>query len=339
MHALGGLAGRHHRHRRLLGRQHQLVEGPLFAREAAVDREGAGDVAVVVIAERAAGVDQQQVAIAQQGVVGGVVQHAGVVAAGDDRAVGRSAGALLEEVLLDHGLHLPLVQPGPCHPTRQLVGFGGDAGRFAQALQLLGTLAQPHLMQQRAGRHQPQGGPPRARGAVQLAAPGLQHQRLHLGVAADPEGDALGAVEIPPQPFGQFGAGMGQVGAEAFHRSLAAPAEAVPDLRAGIARLDEQHEGVVRLVGQEQGHRPGLIEAGEVPEIAVLPERVLHIGVMGHQRCRRDHRGGTAQSPQEFRPPLRQELGIDQGLGHGGRPALRTEIRYSEKMAQPLECR
>ena len=339
MHALGGLPRRHHRHRCLLGRQHQLVQGPLLAREAAVDRESAGDVAVVVIAQRAAGVDQQQVAVAQHVVVGGVVQHAGVVAAGDDRTVGGAAGSLLEEVLLDHRLHLPLAQPRPRHPAGQLMGFGGDAGGLAQALQLLGALAQSHLMQDRAGRHQAEGGMAAARGAVQLAAPGLQHQRFHLRVAADAEGNPLRPVEIAGEALRQFAARMGQIGAEAFHRSLAAPTEAVPHLRAGIARLDEQHERVVGLMGQEQGHRPGLVEAGEIPEIAVLAEGVLDIGVVGHQRRRRDHRGRTSESPQELGPPLRQELRIDQGLGHGGRPRTRTEIGYSEKMTQPLEWR
>ena len=62
MHPLGGLARPHRRHRRLLGGQHQFVEGPLFATEATVDRKGAGDVAVVVVVQAAAGIDQQQLA-------------------------------------------------------------------------------------------------------------------------------------------------------------------------------------------------------------------------------------------------------------------------------------
>ena len=157
VHALRRAARRHRRHRRHLGRQHQLVEGPLFAAETAIDRKGAGDVAVVVVAQGAAGIDQQQVAIPQGGAVGGVVQHAGVVAAGHDRAIGRAAGPLLQKVLLDHRLHLPLPEARPGHLAGQFMGLGGDAGRLAQALQLLGPLAQPQLVQQGAGGHQTEG--------------------------------------------------------------------------------------------------------------------------------------------------------------------------------------
>ena len=154
MHALGGLPRRHGSHRRFLSCQHQLIERSLLAAEAAVDWEGAGDVSVVVVAEGTAGVDQEEVSVAQLSVVGGVVQHAGVVAAGHDRVVGRSAGALLQEVLLDHSLHLALIQPRSDDLAGQLVGFSRNAGRLAHPRQLLGCFAQPQAVQQRAGCHQ-----------------------------------------------------------------------------------------------------------------------------------------------------------------------------------------
>ena len=143
MHPLGGESRRHRGHRRFLGRQDQLVQGPLLTAEAAIHRKGAGDVAVVVIRQRATGVDQQQIAVVQRGPVGGVVEHAGVVAAGHDRAVGRPAGALLQEVLLDHRLHLALEEARPDHLARQFMGLRRDAGRLPHPLQLLGPLAQP----------------------------------------------------------------------------------------------------------------------------------------------------------------------------------------------------
>ncbi len=51
-------AGAHDRNGRLLRRQHQAVEIALLGAEATVDREGAGDVAVVVVGDRTAGIDQ-----------------------------------------------------------------------------------------------------------------------------------------------------------------------------------------------------------------------------------------------------------------------------------------
>ena len=49
MHPFSAEARGHRIHRRLLGRQHQLVEGALLSTEATVDRKAAGDVAVVVV--------------------------------------------------------------------------------------------------------------------------------------------------------------------------------------------------------------------------------------------------------------------------------------------------
>ena len=49
MHPFSAEARGHRSHRRLLSRKHQLVEGALLTTEATVDREAAGDVAVVVI--------------------------------------------------------------------------------------------------------------------------------------------------------------------------------------------------------------------------------------------------------------------------------------------------
>ena len=311
MHALGREPRRHRGHSRLLGRQHQLIERPLLAREATVDRERAGDVAVVVVSQRAAGVDQQQVAIAQGGVVGGVVQHAGVVAASHDRAVGRPPRALLQEVLLDHRLHLALIEAGPGHLAGQLVGLGRNASRFAHPLQLFGALAQAQAVQDRAGGHQPQGGMAAAGGAVELAGPGCQHQGLHRRVPAHPESDALGPPEIVAEALLQFLKRVGQIGAELGHGALGAPAEAGPHLGAGLLGGHKQHIALPRRpVWQEQGYGVGLIEAGEVPEVTVLAEGPLAVGVVHRQRCRRQHRCRPTQLLEKALPPP----GVD-GLG------------------------
>ena len=149
-------------------------------------------------------------------------------------------------------------------------------------------------MQQAAGRHQPQGRLAAAGGPIELVSPGLQHQGLHRRMATHPEGDAFRPLEVLRQPLGQLLAGVGDAGAELGHGPLAAPAPAGPDLGRGLLRLHEQHEGGFRAVGQEQGHRLGLVEPGEIPEVAGLAEGILHIGVVAHQTGRRNHRRRTA---------------------------------------------
>ena len=57
---------------RLLRRKHQAVEVPLFGAEPPVHRERAGDIAVVVVLQRATGINQQQITVRQGGCVGGV---------------------------------------------------------------------------------------------------------------------------------------------------------------------------------------------------------------------------------------------------------------------------
>ena len=60
MDAFGRLPRTNDGHRRLLGGEHEVIEGALFGAKATVDREGAGDVSVVVVVQGATGVDQEQ---------------------------------------------------------------------------------------------------------------------------------------------------------------------------------------------------------------------------------------------------------------------------------------
>ena len=84
---------------------------------------------------------------------------------------------------------------------------------------------------------------------------------------------------------------MGHIGPKFSHRAFGAPAEAMPNLGSGVFGGHKQHKGAAWPVGKEQGHSPRLIETGQVPKITVLTEGKLHIGVMLHQRRRRNHSG------------------------------------------------
>ena len=70
-------AGSHAFERRALRGEHDVVDLALGGAEAPVDRKRAREIGGIAV-ELAAGVDQQQIAVAQHGVVGDVVQHAGV---------------------------------------------------------------------------------------------------------------------------------------------------------------------------------------------------------------------------------------------------------------------
>jgi uncharacterized membrane protein YdfJ with MMPL/SSD domain len=109
---------------------------------------------------------EQQVAGIQLGAVGGVVEHAGVVAAGHYRAVGGAAGPPLHEVLFDHRLHLAFAEAGPGHLAGQLMGLRRDATGLAQQIQFFRSLAESQLMQQRTGGYKSQGGLATAGGAI-----------------------------------------------------------------------------------------------------------------------------------------------------------------------------
>ena len=98
---------------------------------------------------------------------------------------------------------------------------------------------------------------------------------------------------------------MGQVGAELGHGALGTPTETVPNLGAGLAGLHKQHVAfTLGPVGQEQSHRLGFIKTGEIPKVAVLTEGPLAVGVMGHQRCRRNHGSRPPQLSKEALTPL-----------------------------------
>ena len=156
MHRLSGRSRRNLGDGGLLSRQDQAVKVALLRAEAAIDREGAGDIAVVVVAYRTTRVDQQQVAIVQRGVVGGVVKDAGVIAPGDDRGIGEAAATTGEEVLLQIGAHLRLVLSWLHQGADAFVGFRTDPAGLAQSVQFRRVFAQAHRMQDWAwGRELP----------------------------------------------------------------------------------------------------------------------------------------------------------------------------------------
>ena len=318
----------------LLSPEHQPIERSLLRAEETVDREGAGDVAVVIVLEAATGINQQQIAVLENSRVASVMENTGIVASRHDRAVGRSPGPLLHEVLLNHRLHLPFRQTGPGHLARKFVGLRRNPARLPQERDLLRGLPQPQGMQQRTGRHQPKGGPTAARGLIELGAPGGQHQRLHGRMLTDPEGNPLGPLEVLGQQGRQVLDRVSDRGTELADSAFAAPANPFPDFSLGMLGLHEQHKRRLGAMGQEQGNGRWFVKPGQIPEIAVLTEVVVNIGVVRHQRRRWNHRG---RPPELLQKPL-PTLGINRrGDRHGDTDNAQREdgIATTGSMARP----
>ena len=194
------------------------------------------------------------------------------------------------------------------------MGLSGNPTGLPKTLQLLRSFLEAQTMQQRAGGHQSQCCSTGAGLPVELRPPGLKHQRFHLGMMTNPEGDAFGALEIVRQQLRQILQGMGEIGPEMLNRPLDTPAAPGPDFSPRFAGLHKQHITLpFRTMGQEQSNRIRLIESGEVPEVAVLAERPFAIGVVGDQRRSRNYRSGITQKIKETLTPLGMTVLIDHG--------------------------
>lgn len=101
---------------RSLRRTDQIMQRALFGGEAAVDREGPGDITGVA-AVLGAGIDQDQIAIVRARVVVAVMQDAAVGTGTDDAAVGRT-GIIGTEHPLQIGLQFVLMDARPRRASR-----------------------------------------------------------------------------------------------------------------------------------------------------------------------------------------------------------------------------
>ena len=79
-----------------------------------------------------------------------------------------------------------------------------------------------------------------------------------------------------------------------------ASARSVPDLALGIARAHEEHRLVLRVLGRQNEHGLGLVEAGQVEEVGVLPVLVLDVVVADRNRRRRKDRDAPPQAGHQL---------------------------------------
>ena len=272
--------------------QHQFVQGALRRAVAAVDRPGAGDVGGVTL-ELGAGIDQQQVAVAQRRVVGAVVQDAGIGAAADDGFVARHRMVAVEGVDQFGGNHR-LAGTGPGRAHRAQVRLGGDLRRLRHHPQFGARLEQAQVVQD-----------VRERDEFVRRTGALTHLRPH---AVDPADQLLVELDLAAEvvvdalaPFDHAGQDVVDVvdrkrvvEGELVDRAFRAEARPVPAFALGIAFAAEQDD-FAGLAARDQGqHRLRLVEAGQVVEVAVLPVRIMRVVVADALGRRRQDGDGVA---------------------------------------------
>lgn len=311
----------------LLRGHHDLVERALRAGEAPVDGEGAGDVGSVAV-EFAAGVDQAQVAVAQFGVAGAVVQHAGIRTGGDDGVVGHALRAVAAEFVEQFGLEVIFAQAGARGPHGAHMRPGGDARGAAHDVELARVLEQAHLIEdgahvQRLVRRRHARAALRAHGVEPAAHAAVEGAALGQRIG---HGGRIG--EQARQRRVDLLDRMGFVQAEGFAGGFGTEAETVPDFAFLVLGAAEQHAERRCVAGRHHDgqHGFGLGEAGQVIEVAVVPVGVVAVAVAHGLRRGRDDGDAAARRAQPLRDALAALAGSleegEFGGGHGADPRM-----------------
>jgi hypothetical protein len=94
-----------------------------------------------------------------------------------------------------------------------------------------------------------------------------------------------------------FAGGERGVRPEVAHRALDAGAAPGPRLLGGIARAHEQHETGLVVPRPQHDHRPGLLEPGQIKDVAVLPELVVRVAVAELFGRGREHQRRVGPDP------------------------------------------
>ncbi len=233
------------------------------------------------------------------------MEHGRVRAAADDRSVRGPRRAAPAEVILEHRLELVFEAARARARRRRTVRLERDRRRAAHDLDLRHVLEQPHLVQDRPRIDDLR----RRNDARSRAQPHLVERRGELRVerAVAPEDD-----QQPPCAFDQLrdvveelSDRMRLAGAEVADGPFDARPVARPRLGVALARL-----GVERERGAAVGpqHRRGVrvVEAREVVEVAVLPEREVRVGGARRELRPAQQRDRIrAHLLEESPPPLR----------------------------------
>ena len=313
----GGCADGRPGDRRVEDAVHRVVHGPLARGEAAVDRIGAGQVGIVVGIARA-DVDEEQVAVVADPVVGVVMEDAGTLSRGDDRLVGHLRPVLRElvdQLRLEFVFHHPRLEAGE-HPPQADVGDVDrpaeelDLGRILHRTQAPHDRRQPLVAVERIAGHELAGVADVAGiglGAVALVFVGIEEHPLALAHQDVKHTRQLREPAHPRHPGDLLGS---------FLRELLP----LPDGEVFIRLAEEEHLPLRRIGGlrREDKHAFFLLDPGEVEEIGGRIDREGAVAGL------REDVGGV-----DDRDRARRELGheltavgdeqgvVDRGVPHG----------------------
>ncbi len=282
--------GPHRVDRGTLRRQHQFVDFALRRAEAAVDGECARDVGRVAV-DLAAGVDQQQIAVAHERVVLDVMQHAGVGACRHDRRVRRRLRALPAELVQELRLDLVLAHARPraaaWRARVRLAAMSGgrriSASSSASLSSRISSSKRAHVVdlgRRRDARCERARAPAFSQPAMRASQAGSAPKAQKT---ADWFSSSAGSQLI------QFRDRVRLVDAEALARCFGAVAKAVPDLALRILLAAEKQRARGGSPATTTSTASGSRKAGQVVEIAVEPERVMRVAVADALRRRGNH--------------------------------------------------
>jgi hypothetical protein len=236
-----------------------------------------------IAAVLAAEIHQYHIAVVAHLIVRDVVEHAGVVATGDDRRVGMPTRTVAQELMADLRFNFVLLHAGLHETAHALEGLARDRDRTLDLCHFLRRLAAADAVHDRCAALQAMQRELRARLLVLALL-----ARLHLVALAQ----VLIAVEVQVlalrhQPLDRrFVARRPQYRGDPaqLRRFLLAELGAFPD-RDEVARLPHEEDlAVLRVhrIGEEQQDRLLLVDAAEVEDVAGLLERHVPIGAGGH---------------------------------------------------------
>ena len=243
----------------------QVIQLTLLGRETAIDREGAGDVGGIATVF-GTGIDQDQLAIGGNRIVGHIVQHTGIAAGADNRAIRRPA-VIGAEHPLDLRLQHILGHARTDHCHRRTMGLHTEPGGVAHQRNFRIAFEQPLLMQQAAQFDQLM----RRSGPMAYLCPDLVDPAHQLAVKLR---ITAKRVVHPRPPFQQAGQDLvdvldriGIVGAIQRDHPGSAGTRAVPHLALGIALTAEHDHLAMPAPGQHHQHRLRLAKTQQVMEV------------------------------------------------------------------------
>ena len=207
-----------------------------------------------------------------------IVQDAAVRATADDRVI-RDVGAVPVELVQQLRHHLVLGHAGSRHAHGANVRAHGDPGRLAHHGGLRPALVEAHVVQRVVERDELL----RAVDAVLALAlepvDPAEHALVEVGELAHRVVDAIAALDQPGQDVVDVADRERIVGAEIAHGALGTGAAPVPGLARRVAVAHEQDVLGLLAAGDQHRHRFGLVESGQVVEVAVRTIVIVDVAV------------------------------------------------------------